>query len=388
MINLGELSEEINRLAAEIQRQIIERAKSAGLSRETLSEVGDEWRQLNDKIYSSKTSWLPAEILERSDCVYPLPIVPFDHTVVAVDGSQIAPERHGIADYFLIQTGGIILKYGLSSSAKRFRDAELFVGGDLNLDEGRPETIVARTRTNKEFEQLQRALELNISSAGPTVGMCDGTLVLWMLDESEQRDGVASLTGLLDFGFENRCPVVGYISSPGSREVVTALRLQRCPFDQALCQKNCSQYKDSLKRSAPCGGMEGATDAHLFAAMLKVGERSAIFGSRSKVVLNCYSERNKIKFFYLRTDREVVRVELPAWVGNDPELLNWVHSICFDQANKGGGYPVALSEAHECAVVTAEDRRNLNRVLEKKLAALKVPLTMTRKALSKRIPRV
>ncbi|MEP6757465.1 MAG: DNA double-strand break repair nuclease NurA [Chthonomonadales bacterium] len=388
MINLGDLSGEIDRLVGEIQLQTEARAASASLALETLASIGDHWPQLQKRIEQSRTSWLPAEILDSPDAVYPAPPTLSDYTAIAVDGSQIAPDRHGIADFYLIQTGGIILHYGQNSAARRFRDAAIFVGSDEDSLDGRPERKLANHRSNMEFQQLKRAIEMNRNPASPTIGMVDGTLVLWMLEEAERASGVAALLDLLEFGRVNICPIIGYISSPGSREVVTALRLQRCPFEASLCQKFCPNEKGSQKRNAPCGGLEGATDSHLFASRLKAGERSAVFGSRSKVVLDCYSQQDKIKFFYLRTHREIVRIEVPSWVADDPKMLETIHSVCLDQAEKGGGYPVALTEAHECAVVTAEDRRSLNRVLEKRLASLKMPLTVTRKAISKRLPRV
>jgi hypothetical protein len=70
-------------------------------------------------------------------------------------------------------------------------------------------------------------------------------------------------------------------------------------------------------------------------------------------------------FFYLKLDDEVARVEVPLWVADSHELLYMVHALVMEQCRKGFGYPVALSEAHEQAVVTGADRAQFWDVVER-----------------------
>jgi hypothetical protein len=51
-----------------------------------------------------------------------------------------------------------------------------------------------------------------------------------------------------------------------------------------------------------------------------------------------------------------VRIELPQWVSANAALLDLVHAVAYDQAQKGMGYPVALAEAHQQAVVRGAER--------------------------------
>ena len=51
-----------------------------------------------------------------------------------------------------------------------------------------------------------------------------------------------------------------------------------------------------------------------------------------------------------------MRVECPAWVLKSPELRELVCAVVHDQAEKGFGYPVALTEAHRQALITEKDR--------------------------------
>ena len=56
------------------------------------------------------------------------------------------------------------------------------------------------------------------------------------------------------------------------------------------------------------------------------------------------------------------------------ELLSLVHAGLVDQCRKGHGYPVAISEAHEQAVVTAGDREEFRVMVETALGAHRLPV--------------
>ena len=79
-----------------------------------------------------------------------------------------------------------------------------------------------------------------------------------------------------------------------------------------------------------------------------------MFASASRI-LHEYGV-HRIGFFYLHVGTEVVRVEIPQWVAAEPTLLDLVHTVAYDQACKGGGYPVALAEAHQRAVIRGAER--------------------------------
>jgi NurA-like 5'-3' nuclease len=102
------------------------------------------------------------------------------------------------------------------------------------------------------------------------------------------------------------------------------------------------------------------------------------------VVTERYGD-HEIHFFYLRLDDEIARVEVPRWVARDPELVGLAHALIIDQCNRGQGYPVALSEAHEQAVVTTADRNNFWQLVESGLVAEHLPTPGTGKSRSKRM---
>jgi hypothetical protein len=96
-----------------------------------------------------------------------------------------------------------------------------------------------------------------------------------------------------------------------------------------------------------------------------------------------YGPEHWIAFFYLNVGAEVVRVEIPAWAARRPELVGLVHALCLDQARKGRGYPVALAEAHECAIVRGADRAAFLNLLNRHLVKTGSAALQTRKALAK-----
>jgi len=71
-------------------------------------------------------------------------------------------------------------------------------------------------------------------------------------------------------------------------------------------------------------------------------------------------------------------------VAADDSLLKLVHTLVLDQCRRGQGYPVALSEAHEKAVVTTADRENFWQLVESSLSEEHLPSPGSAKSRSKR----
>ena len=132
--------------------------------------------------------------------------------------------------------------------------------------------------------------------------------------------------------------------------------------------------------------LHGLQDRHLFRCVLGVGERSAVFASRSEV-LKEYGP-HAVVAFYVRLAGEVARVEMPRWCAQVPGWLDLVHAVIVDQAEKGGGYPIVLQEAHERAVVRAEEKEMFFRLLRGHLHRDGLAVGASAKSGSKQRPRV
>jgi hypothetical protein len=369
---------------------------------ERLARSAVAWEDVREKIAGSRTSWLMPQWREPPDRTVPAPDAPDSFTVLATDGSQIVADRHDLALCYLVNVGYIALRYGASSSAMLRSRPTLATPDDSLLSDyhGDQDPIAPkRLAMHCRLQEVGALAELVAEEAGPglversMLALCDGSLILWPLESERDvayREGVLrTFQGHLDSARDAGVPVAGYISRPMSKDVVNSLRIFACPHAISDCDRECpnSSRPRPHYEAPPCSGTERITDADLFAAILFPGERSAVFGSGS-FILKEYLPRHRIGFFYLHTGREVARVEIPAWVADDPRLLTLTHALCFDQACKGDGYPVALAEAHEQAIVRGAERAAFFHLMERHFVSGGLPIGTSQKALSKRARRV
>ena len=366
-----------------------------------------EWERLARKIDESRTSWLLPGLGEGLGGGIDPPARPSTISIAATDGSQIFPDRHEISACFLINIGYILLHYGtgekpLMSSKPRlyYREEEIYEewGGArvfVNRD------LVGFKRGLMEFTELADLALAAHAEGHRTLALSDGTLILWNLEGKPQDFRAAHLEATLaamDGLREARVPVAGYISQPGSQELINALKLGLCPLAAANCDRCPYQEKnqfhfsreelDALQgdlwqgRGLPCSPLEGLNDAVLVRRVLRSGQRTPLYRSASKILAE-YGPHH-IYYFYLHVGAEIGRVEVPQWVAADRELLDLVHACLCDQAEKGQGYPVALAEAHERAVVRSADREAFYRFLRDTFVKNDLQTRLSTKSFKKR----
>lgn len=370
------------------------------LAREVPRGGADEFAPLRDLFWAVDTAdlvarltdsrtrqrWMPARPGERFNCAYAAPAPPDDFSVLATDGSFILPDRHSPARFYLINIGRVHLHYGarpdaeLSSTAElRYREQELKVDGRIPVN-------TAILGAKRAADELAALAALAAGTPRPAVALQDGTLILWPLFTQDQvvRDWVlGDFLGALDDLRERGTPVASYISYPGGDEALDALRIAACDFPARGQPIDCDRCR--AERDVPaCAIVPPLPDRHLFEhiARLAPGERSALFASDSPI-LKQYGD-HAIHFFYLQTGAEIARVEVPAWVARHQPHLDLVHAVVYDQCQRGRGYPSVLQEAHEQAVIHADERRVVEQLVEEALARLGIVLLRSAKDTSKR----
>src|SRR5438046_1725251 len=79
-------------------------------ARAAMAERADSWEELAAVAMASRRRL--ACPLEPLGTRVTAPPPERDHIVVATDGSQIEPDRHGAADYFLLNVGWVVIRYG------------------------------------------------------------------------------------------------------------------------------------------------------------------------------------------------------------------------------------------------------------------------------------
>ena len=317
------------------------------------------------------TSWLVAKPIKALAGDYPAPHRPSSFSVAAADGSFIAPDRHNPVRYYVINTGSVLLTYGtepdaqlIPRSALFYEEKDLYIPHDYKLlpVEG------ARLGVKMALMELYALLETaeKVSTQRPIIALRDGSLIFWALqaDEEEIRERfLRELVELLQKFQSRGIPLASYVSFPNSRDVTNALRVGVCPDDPVSCDQ-CSDRKQ--KRDPTCGPLAQVIDRWVFERELPVGSRSATFESSSPI-LKQYGEGHWVCFFYLNVGEEIARVEVPRWVAQDAGHLGLIHSLVYDQCVRGYGYPSALKEAHEQAVITTTERRVVEEMVEESL---------------------
>ncbi len=389
-LDLGKVASQVVSMLASLKNGERSRQEHLLKALATLQNPPADLDTLKRKISSSKTTWLVAGLTDGlAQHQKPQP-VPAEFTVIAADGSHIDIDRHRSTRCYLINIGGVVLKYGSSPEAQLdsyprlyFEDEELVVPSPTlkereQLIEG---PLLGIKRNVEELCRLNQ-LAAEIPAGSRALALLDGTLILWGLEAYPDFVADAMLhkafLPCLDEMLKMRIPVASYISFPRSTDVVNVLRVALCPHDVANCDRYCSENK-----ARECEVVAGVQDRELFSRLLDKGERSALFISPSKVVARDYG-KHQVYFFYLNVDDEVARIEIPQWAALDNTMLDTIHSLVLDQCRRGQGYPVALSEAHEKAVVTGADREQFWQFVESSLVDEHMPAPTSAKSLSKR----
>src|SRR3972149_98865 len=188
---------------------------------------------------------------EPGDGSFPLPAPPPGLRVVAADGSQVYPDRHGAAFFYVVNVGSIALAHGSGMAPQVYTHSRLhFTDDDLQDTRGQPVDthLINARRDAAELEEVAR-----LAGAGG-----------------------------------------GAAGAPGARQ--------------------------------------GVTDPLLFGRRLSPLARSARYRHPAKLN-EVFAERgHEVHFFYLHTGAQdgIARVEVPAWVAEDPQRMAAVHAGLFD----------------------------------------------------------
>lgn len=290
-------------------------------------------------------------------------------TVVAADGSSIEPDRFAPVQCFVVNVGTAVFSYGTPDPVTMTREAEL---GPAEADESEDDGEVPYrgwgVNLRRDVAELEAAASAAAGVAGPCVVLLDGTLLPWDLDSRQVDASVREDLALRTLAALDRLraapgvAVGAYVSGSRACDVVNSL--------SALAE----------------GPALPLSDAHLFARLLHDGQRSALFSAESgrRERVEQRFKDHAVWFFYLRIGGDVARVELPAWVGDAPERVARLHATLVDQCARCDGYPRALQEAHELAVIDGADREAFARLVEDEAARFGLRPVANGKAASKR----
>ena len=350
--------------------------------------------------YEPGRPFLAAQVTDALVGSYSPTSPPTDWCVASVDGSHIDVDRHLPVSCYLVNLGGCVLTYGSQPGAQFFSrphlatdPGDLYLTNPANPAQEEPVTgpLLGLIRTVQELERLVQMVE-ECPPDLPTLALIDGSLVLWGLSGQGYRPFVrdaiighrllTALDRLRDLSQRRIVTLAAYVSLPRSTEVVNAVRCCFCTQDMMRCRDSCSNRRSI---HAPCDMANDILDRDMFQLLLSPGFRSPLYLTNSSVSREYYGE-HQVYFYYLHGETEIGRVEVPKWVADDENLLALGHSLILDQCRRGQGYPVAISEAHEQAVITGSDRQMFKQMVAETLEREGLPAYTSEKERSKRTP--
>lgn len=277
-------------------------------------------------------------------------------TLVAVDGSQIYPDRHQGSSCFLINIGSVVLSYGIPGRRVTFSsEPQVFVGDDESYVHGSLVDFVNCRREELEFDTgiaLMSKLKPTCTPEERLLLLVDGSLIFWHL---EAKDPVVRITFLsrycasLETLYNQQHFCAGYISLPKNKDLVNLLRFA---------------IKSGMFHGSSCKSLDHVLDVHISHFFLSPYTRTVVFKHQAKFC-DLYPSNVRPYFFYLHVGSEIARVEVPAWIALNNDYVDDIASMILDNSLKGRGYPVVLAEAHEQAVVKGPDREFFYHLLQK-----------------------
>jgi hypothetical protein len=295
------------------------------------------------------------------------------YTLLAADGSQINPDRHAMVEFGAINVGAIRMRPGLSNNGhsqapEEIVQSQMMFLNDLFTASGSMLTddLVALKR---DLAERQVLAELARSGPAPVVALTDGPLELFREPKGlpEFRDGLDKYKEVLHELADLEVATAGYVDRPRGDLIVRLLEL-------VILERRGQLNKAGIERP-----LLGVYDTYLMRTLIKPGQRSAVTGIHS-VSAQSFKDRLSLHFFYLNVGREghpyFSRVEIPRWVAESERLLNLLQACLLAQAHHLGAspYPYILHRAHEIAVITYDERNQLETMIIAELRRQGLPV--------------
>ena len=302
-------------------------------------------------LFDKPSKWAIPRLLEPFNIYTINQRIPKTYCSVAVDGSQIYPDKHEGFNYGMINIGTVKIEYNQKSKVN-FTTYPTIVTHPVVGESLTPDLINCQ-RTQYEFvaglEEVENLRELELDKF-KNILLFDGSLIFWHLqskDDQLKNYFLEKYLSVFESLYFKQALYASYISLPQSKDIINILR---------LVQEELNVNLDIA--------INDIVDGDVLYPFLSYGKRTSIFMIDSALAKS-YPKHNCPCFIYLNVGAEIVRLEFPFWLAKDSLTIDKVCSLILDQCSKGLGYPVVLSLAHEQAVIKANDREFFYQALNK-----------------------
>ncbi|MBU2609992.1 MAG: DNA double-strand break repair nuclease NurA, partial [Chloroflexi bacterium] len=153
----------------------------------------------------------------RLDASHPAPVFEKPVTLLAADGSQIAPDRHAAVLYSLVNVGALVMEIGSGKAPEVFTDSSLLYVDELYTETGilTGEAIEMR----RDIAERRKLLELAPNYPAPVIALTDGPVELWGAKDGgaeEYRRNLEIHKSILSQLQTKNVTVAGYVDKPGA----------------------------------------------------------------------------------------------------------------------------------------------------------------------------
>ncbi len=341
---------------------VAEQTRLAGQWLLALNDLDAIWKQIYLAREKDAGFRGAAPLDEPINQPFSLPDCPAQATILAADGSQIYPEPHGAALYWLTNIGVFVYFHGGQELPEIVTEPQLFYEDkDVRESDGR---IIANAAINArrsvyEMQLLAREAREREHLARPLLTLYDGPLLSLftigkeVVNSNELTNNYHEAMGILD---DLGAALAGYVDRPKSTFVVNTIYLMTLDAENVT--------RNNLHTAGP---LEGLSDRDLYQWILGPGDRTGLMVQQSPQN-KAYKERSadqEIVFFYLNVaspyqEPYLARVEIPMWVAQRKDLVDSVHTLIYAQCQITDRYPYALTRSDEIAVVPAYEKRALD----------------------------
>ncbi len=360
-INFQEVYTRIQEIGAGAQERRKKKEERQELARNLLSTYASELDFLRSKVDAAKVAdanircALPLD--ESLASTHPARDAASDAVLIAADGSQIIPDRHAAVQFGLVNVGAIVLRLNSGAPPQIHTDSQLLFDHELYTETG----SVSQDDIEfiRDIAERKKLLELAKEQKGTLIALTDGPVEIWGAKSANEGNYQKTLNehkSILSQLQGRDVTVAGYVDKPGADLVIRLLELTQLDMEQMK----------EVRKQHP---LRGVTDRWLFSRILKSGERSAVFAMQSSSRLH-YTGSLSLHFFYLNVGDAnhpaIARVEIPEWVAKDESKLELLHSVLIQQCQIMGArpYPYILHRAHEIAVVSFEEKKQIEQMIQ------------------------
>ncbi len=299
-----------------------------------------------------------------------------DRPAAAVDGSQIPPSKDFSVPLGAVQIGWYVNHHVPGGRYEKDLYFEVLPPQDLD-DEGGdgdfPDWRVNQRRFVLECEQLIELMNRFADAPAADRPLCffDGSFIISFAGQIRPERAAPYLDAvqaLLAAAKSSATPLVGFVDSSGSRDVVQLVNTAAGPPFMSM------------------------SDGALLAALLpNWGDRSPFFVcARNDMLSNTGKAAfyKDVAFCYIRlsAERPPARIELPRWLfdgGQADAIVDRVRAECV----VGNGYPYVIETADAVAVLKQADRDHFYALFQQFAEKQGLPFHASRKRASKQARR-